>query len=300
MKKKIEKPGRPRKERLGDEDVAFIKQQILARFRSNFNTFYHAVFDMVTDAKNGHKYLGLRQPNDVETVASAFKDAFQRPSEKARPLPELYWRAMKEIIGVSRDSLQSRSIPKAAILIEEGERPPETPATKAIIAADTSPDRLWDVSNASAIITVTISTVGLLDKLYDPIYLFINKQPDAFDQPEHRFKIEGDSQKIVVKLWGKEKQRITADELKKLPRHHYDHIKTLEQSMQAHYRLWQRIYPKRNSSPDALENEKTDMQIRKLIVEMGKDLSGIIWFLESIGLQLDDHYKNIRHLCFRV
>jgi len=165
--------------------------------------------------------------------------------------------------------------------------------------AGSDPDKRGDVSNASAVITITISAVGLVDKLYDPVYLCINKRPDPGDKPEHRFKIEGNSQKIVVKQWGKEIQTITADDLKNLPATDHDLIKTYEKSMQAHYLRWQNVYPKRNSSPDKLKNEETDKEISRLIVDMEEDLNGIIRFLEFIGVRLDDHYKNIRHLVMR-
>ena len=53
---------------------------------------------------------------------------------------------------------------------------------------------------------------------------------------------------------------------------------------------------KRNSSPDELKNAQTDEQIRGLILNMKSDLVGIVSFLDSIGVRLDDHYMMVRHL----
>lgn len=99
-----EKSGRPRKPRLNDDEVASVKQAIRQQFSDNFNAFYRDILEEVSDTKNG-QYHGFPKPDDVDTVASAFKNAFKRPMEKARPLPEIYWRAMTEILGVTRESL---------------------------------------------------------------------------------------------------------------------------------------------------------------------------------------------------
>ena len=154
-----------------------------------------------------------------------------------------------------------------------------------------------DPITITGIITAASSAIDLVDKVADQFTRFVKKQPNLPAAAEaHRYKIEGDSQKIVVKSQGKEIQRITGDDLKNLPADYYEHIRTLEQSMQAHYRLWQRIYPKRNSSPDELKNAQTDEQIDQLIVNMKQDLDGIITFLESIGVHLSDHYLTVRNL----
>jgi len=155
---------------------------------------------------------------------------------------------------------------------------------------------MLDPVTITGIITAASSAIGLVDKIADQFSRFVTKRPDPTGPKEYRYKIEGDSQKIVVKSQGKEIQRITGDDLKNLPADYYQHIQTLEQSMQAHYRLWQRIYPKRNQSPDELKNAQTDEQIHQLIANMKQDLDGIITFLESIGVHLDDHYMMVRNL----
>jgi hypothetical protein len=269
--------GRPEGNRLSLEDAEFLKGRILEVYCKTFAAFY----EEATETAKNSKYKGFSQPNDVKTVSSAFANAFSGK----RPLPELYWKVLEELLGIDRASLPSHASAKT-----------EAPNRQ---ESKTAPDTPKKHPTASATILVAISALGYLDKLYDPVYLFINKRADPFDQPEHRFKIEGDSQKIVVKLWGKKIQTITARDLKKLCSVHYEYIKTLEQSMKGHYESWQRIYPKRNSSPDKLKNEETDKEIGRLILNMEEDLIGIITFLQSIGLHLDDHYMNIRHLIGR-
>jgi hypothetical protein len=102
------KPGRPQKERLENEDVAYIRDVIETQYSGNLSEFYRDIFKEVADQKKG-EYVGFPKPTTERTVASAFKNAFKRPIENARPLPEIYWRAMQEIVGVSRGDLPSRS-----------------------------------------------------------------------------------------------------------------------------------------------------------------------------------------------
>ena len=130
--------------------------------------------------------------------------------------------------------------------------------------------------------------------------VFMTNRPVASSPIGHRCKIEADSNKIFVTIEGRVPQTITADDLKKqLTPADYNHIKTLEESMQEHYRIWQSIYPKRNSSPDPLKNREAHEIISRLILDMEGDLNGIIKFVESLGLRLDDHYMHIRDLVAR-
>ncbi|MGD0816461.1 MAG: hypothetical protein ABSA83_22960 [Verrucomicrobiota bacterium] len=75
----------------------------------------------------------------------------------------------------------------------------------------------------------------------------------------------------------------------------YRLIRTLEQSMEAHYQEWDRIRSKARSL-DNLKNTKTDEEMSQWILNMEQDLIEIIDYLEDIGVRLDDHYQNIRPL----
>jgi hypothetical protein len=146
-----------------------------------------------------------------------------------------------------------------------------------------------DPALVTALLTATAAAVKLIDNLADPVERFLTKRSAPTVPKEHRCKIEG-----------KEEDGITGDQLEKLPRDCYEHIRTLEESMQRHYRLWQKIYPRRNSSADPLVNAKVDESVRELILNMKADLVGIINFLQSIGVHLDDHYKMFRNLIEQV
>lgn len=108
MQKRAKKSGRPRLDRLSDEDVAYIKAQVAQSNASRI--FVAAQFhrEVHAEAASGN-YKGLRLPSDVETVKSAFDGAFKPDPEKRESLPELYWRVLENLYGITRESLPSRS-----------------------------------------------------------------------------------------------------------------------------------------------------------------------------------------------
>lgn len=86
---------------------------------------------------------------------------------------------------------------------------------------------------------------------------------------------------------------ITAEELEKLPKDQRELVKSYEKSMQKLKNEWHKL--KRRDAESHL-----DPQIRaknlKLIESMKENLVGILNFLESQGIYLDDHYQDVRHL----
>ncbi|HUE70210.1 MAG TPA: hypothetical protein VMP01_04910 [Pirellulaceae bacterium] len=157
-----------------------------------------------------------------------------------------------------------------------------------------------DLATIAAAITAATSAVGLIDKIADQIDRFLTKEPEPAVPKEHRLKIEKEGNAIVSRYHGQENQRIAAEDLQKLPESDLRHIKVLEQSMENHYAIWAAVYPQLALAVDPIAKAKTDQQLRGIIREMKGDLDGILTFLESAGLQLDDHYLHIRDLVAKV
>lgn len=156
-----------------------------------------------------------------------------------------------------------------------------------------------DPVSVMALIKATSAAVDLFDKIASQVKAFVQKQPekvvsDGEDRWRHKIKQEGRA--LVVRVEGREVQTIAAKDLESLPGDQLSLIKTYEESLQRNYRLWQAVYKKRDASPDALVNAQTDEQLTELIHKMKRDLNGILDFLQSIGLHLDDHYMHIRHI----
>ena len=157
-----------------------------------------------------------------------------------------------------------------------------------------------DIATITAAIGAATSAVGLIDKVADQIDRFLTKRPDPAIPKEHRLKIEREGNAIVSKYHGQEHQRITGEDLQKLPEAELRHIKVLEQAMENHYSIWAAVYPQLALAVDPIAKAKTEQQLKGIIGGMKADLEGILRFLERSGLHLDDHYMHIRDVVARA
>jgi hypothetical protein len=157
-----------------------------------------------------------------------------------------------------------------------------------------------DVATITAAIGAATAGVGLIDKIGDQVSRFLSKREVLVMPVEHRAKIERDGDAIVQKHHGVESQRITANDLQKLPEAELRHIKVLEQSMENHYAIWASVYPQLALETDKMAKARTEQQLKAIISDMKRDLVGILDFLLKAGLDLDDHYRNIRDVVARA
>jgi hypothetical protein len=155
---------------------------------------------------------------------------------------------------------------------------------------------MFDVATITAAISATSSAVGLFDKIADQIERFITKQPKPSVPVEHRMKIEGSGDRIVAREHGQEVWTITGADLQKLPAEQLRHITVLERSMQNHYGVWESVYPQLATLDSPVQKARVEQQLGQVVRDMKNDLEGILSFIESCGMYLDDHYMHIRHL----
>ncbi|GMV49809.1 MAG: hypothetical protein L6Q34_12630 [Nitrospira sp.] len=153
-----------------------------------------------------------------------------------------------------------------------------------------------DIATIIAAIGAATSAIELFDKMADQIERFITKRPTPDVPKEHRLKIEKSDADIVASSHGQVVQRITAQDLVNLPPSQLQHIKVLEQSMENHYAVWSQVYPQLALMDSPVQKARVEQQLRGIVVGMKGDLEGILSFLESCGIHLDDHYMHIRHL----
>ena len=159
-----------------------------------------------------------------------------------------------------------------------------------------------DLATVTAAIGAATSAVKLIDMLTDGIErVLTGKKDSSAASKEHREKIERDGDAIVSKRDGKECQRITAEELKnKLQENELRYIQALEKSMQGHFAVWNGVYPQLALLSDPIAKTQTQERLKQIIKDMKNDLEGILNFLQSAGLHLDDHYMHVRALVNRV
>lgn len=151
-----------------------------------------------------------------------------------------------------------------------------------------------DLVTITAAIGAATAGIKLIDKIGDQVSHFLTKSETPIMPVEHRAKIEREGDAIVQKHHGVEYQRITASDLQMLPEAELRHVKVLEKSMENHYAVWAAVYPQLALAVDPIAKAKTEQQLKGIIVDMKGDLVGILDFLLQAGLDLDDHYRNIR------
>ena len=149
-----------------------------------------------------------------------------------------------------------------------------------------------DPVTISAAIAAASAGVDLINKLADKVIPMFKGTPPI--KKEHRMTIEGDGGKIVVKEHGATIKIITGADLQNLSSDMLNHVKVYERSAQNSYQIWEKVYPERNASPDPIVNAKVEQQLREIVNNMKDDLDGILEFLESAGIRLDDHYLQFR------
>jgi hypothetical protein len=155
----------------------------------------------------------------------------------------------------------------------------------------------------AAVLAATKSAVDIFDKISGQVKSVLSKgkkEPEGGDD-RWRYKISADEKQIVVKQDGRAVQTLTGPELEsKLKPEHLGHIQVYEASMQKYYKRWQQLYPKKDASADELVNIKLEEQLTDQARKMKQDLVGIVDFLQSIGVQLDDHYVLVRDVVKRL
>ncbi len=146
------------------------------------------------------------------------------------------------------------------------------------------------------VIGAATAAVGLFDKIADQVERFIEKRSAPAVPAEHRMVITQDKGDLVALNHGRETQRISGQDLASLPAPLLGHVSVIEKSMENHYRVWSSAYPQLALLDSPVQKAKVEAQLSDVIVGMKSDLDGILAFLESAGLHLDDHYLHVRQL----
>lgn len=147
-----------------------------------------------------------------------------------------------------------------------------------------------------AVIGAATAAVGLFDKIADQVERFITKRPLSDVPAEHRMSIKEKNGAIVATEHGRETQRITGEDLNRLPTELLDHVRVYERSMTNHYTVWSSAYPELALLDSPIQKARVEGQLAGVVRAMKVDLDGILGFLESAGISLDDHYRHIRQL----
>lgn len=110
---------------------------------------------------------------------------------------------------------------------------------------------------------------------------------------------------IVIRKDGKDLvayQRIhviESEDLKKLPQEQQEVLEAYESSMNQFGDRWKALYSKRGQASDE-ERGTIDNDLKTLVKEMRKDLTGVLDSLARQGGTLNDHYRHIRGIVDKI
>lgn len=152
-----------------------------------------------------------------------------------------------------------------------------------------------DVETVTQVIGAVGAAVGVVDKIAGQVRKFLEKRPDSEPEAPPSSEIKVVNQSLVVKAQGKTIQTITAAELTKLPQQQLQYVKALEAAMDNHFAVWTAVYPEL-ALKSGIERAKLNQELKQVLVAMKSDLEGVLSFLETCGVRLDDHYLHIRQL----
>ena len=155
--------------------------------------------------------------------------------------------------------------------------------------------RFIDLSDKNVPVESLSFAIETFDKLSDELEAVINNQPIQDNSGGHSFIIRRSPQGIAAY------QRmgiITADQINKLPDNERKIIRSYEKAMKNFEAEWHKT--KRKQVASQIDAERVRNEQIDLIRKMKDELVGIIDFLQSKGLYLDDHYMHIRHLVSTV
>ena len=150
-----------------------------------------------------------------------------------------------------------------------------------------------------AVLTSVSTTLGIIDKVYNQIDRFAEKQPDPPVERPHSVIAQKTGDTIRFISPGPPEEQITAAEMDQLDPQSRQLITSIEQSMTQQFDQWTVLYPRRNS-PDRQENVQVNTQLDQLAKGMCEDLGRLLSFLEGMGKILQDHYSSVRFICTKL
>jgi hypothetical protein len=107
--------------------------------------------------------------------------------------------------------------------------------------------------------------------------------------------IRAENGAIVSAPQGEAVQRVTLENVLRLPEQSIRHMLVLERAMENHYEAWLQVFPKCETA-DPSVREFSQRLLRRIVSDMSGDVEEVLVFLEHSGIRLDGHYEQVRQL----
>lgn len=147
---------------------------------------------------------------------------------------------------------------------------------------------------------VDINAVGnalrIIDDFEPQVKAFLAGSPEPEKSVVHSWRAEQVETSIRLVEPGGARELITARDFEKLDASAQKLIRAYERTMKELFERWTELKPKRVAQDLETRREARELSddVRR---ELCQELNGLLGFIESIGMSLQDHYAHVRYIC---
>lgn len=147
---------------------------------------------------------------------------------------------------------------------------------------------------------VDINAVGnafrIIDVFEPQVKAFVAGTPEPEAPVVHSSRAEQVKTSIRLVEPSGERELITANDFEKLDASAQKLIRAYERTMKDLFERWTELKPKRVAQDPETRREARELsdEVRK---ELCQELNGLLGFIESMGMSLQDHYVHARYIC---
>ncbi|WP_143135806.1 hypothetical protein [Burkholderia ubonensis] len=141
--------------------------------------------------------------------------------------------------------------------------------------------------------TALAKSIAVIDEFTDQLEAVVCGQLQAETNRQYGIVVRRERGALVAY---QRMQVITGDDLQKLPAEQRETLATYEASMKRFHKSWKSTWAKRSAASTDSERVRIEADLQRLVRGMQEDLHGILDFLASQGMVLQDHYTKVRYL----
>ncbi len=147
---------------------------------------------------------------------------------------------------------------------------------------------------------VDINAVGnafrIIDDFEPQVAAFVTGSPEPEKPVIHSWRAEQVEASIRLVEPGGTRELITVSDLERLDPDAQKLIRAYERTMKELFERWTELKPKRIAQ-DVETRRETREESNEVREELCGELNGLLGFIESMGMYLQDHYAHVRYIC---
>jgi hypothetical protein len=147
---------------------------------------------------------------------------------------------------------------------------------------------------------VDINAIGnsfqIIDDFEPQVKAFMSGAPEPEGPVVHSLRAEQVEESIHLVDHGGSRELISAKDLERLDSDAQKLVRAYERAMKELFERWTELKPKRVAQDSEIRREAREESDR-VRRDLCDELNGLLGFIESMGMSLQDHYAHVRYLC---